>query len=403
VSKTLPEKLPDSEWNFNFVPDEEIWACLIWEYGRSTNWIHGLFPDYGSTADVVQRLRDVSGPNVPDSLTCLHRMLYELCTRNLDLMRAKKMFHGSEAAVTSKYKTIGKIGRMILTSKDHKRLLGLVGELSARQASRLIKVFRKRKIFGVQFNRIFSSYRRRVIRAEYLCPFPRTPWLALKGDDRTAMCLALRDDPGMILHLRADNSHPPPSLYAALTNEDEKRKTSSTGKAASERGIFRHFVRGPGLRDITEEILSSASDVKSVIMGLRGEIAADQGLFGVLFRINWKLNDQELMHFFQAWLKCRPLAFKSYAKHRRKTTQGPMGFEITFLNGKKIIKAQPDTALSCLGSWRKLEAAGTQKQVVAFYHPQLFGKKYQSKVSSYSRECARAEHMLDQLFPKAEN
>jgi hypothetical protein len=46
--KKMAGKLPPVEWNFESILSEELWACALWEFGRSSNQVQATLPNYGS-------------------------------------------------------------------------------------------------------------------------------------------------------------------------------------------------------------------------------------------------------------------------------------------------------------------------------------------------------------------
>jgi hypothetical protein len=360
-------KLHDADWKFDEVPDDELWACLIWEYGRSADWIYGVLPRRNRIDDA--KLGHQIG-----------------------------RFHYGDPSKALKILNNMCLWQWIWSQNSGAQKMDYFPDVPWSQLPPIVKANMQRAVDGLE-------------------PAANLPLLhkLLKKKNEDDGSGALQSA-GILEQLRAFE----PPLY---TPEEEK----FVGEPQ------RWLPGGNGLDDVTDGVIIGERFLKRLRDGMAQHVAGKitpaeaqnllqevvageisllrfrddkkltaDGYGAVAFRINWKVQNKELIQKFSEWLKDRrPAIFRDKSSGNWKKTRGPDGLELYVLRGGKKKTVHPVTALSSLGSWRKGRAAGDQKSVLALYHPLLSGKKYDSQMASYSRDSRDADFLFDQLFPKS--
>jgi hypothetical protein len=361
MKKAVPEKLPAAEWNFGDVPDDELWACLIWEYGRSADWVHGILPQHGHVdkTKVKRQIERFHSTNPSNVLKLLNEMRLQqwVWSQNHGLQQEE------------------------FFPKD-----------SWTQLPEIVRTNMRRVVAGLE-------------------PKPNLPLLdKFLRENNVNKALQIAE---ILRDIKAASDTPEEISFA---DEPQHWLPGGNGLDDVTEGVIMGERFLPRLRDGMAQVVAGKITNAEAQQQLQecnsGEIrlgllrehkeSVNAGYYAVAFRLNWHLKNCELVEKFEQWLHdYRPPKFRDKSAGNRKTTRGPHGLDLYVLRGGKKKTVQPLTALSSLGSWRKLNAAGNQKQMLTLYHPLLSGKKYDSQMASYSRDCRDTDNLFDQLFPKS--
>jgi len=348
MNKAVPEKLPKAEWNFDDVPEDELWACLIWEYGRTSGkkpaWIHRR-----ARVSVIER----KPAPPPPAVTLLARMLHQ----QFEFVNCAKVPFKNFFPDTP-WLSLPPLTR----------------------ANMALVVFDQPLISNLE--RIHKILR------DHSLP-PKVPKTKREEERRRA---AFSCD---VLEMAAETGK---AQHWLSVHSGASRDTVEPTNKPAEESALKYLPLGvTGFDDISEAVIHD----RLCLRYFREDVdARAQGIYAAAFRINWNLGRTKLVKKFNEWLDDQP----EFSKYDGKSwpRPGPEGIVLSVDNGEKMTKTNPRTALGYLGTLRAKEAYGDWKSclrhICSDFHDEVFNLKSAS-VGGIDA-CSFARQIRDQLFPK---
>jgi hypothetical protein len=373
-SQAGPQRLPDEEWNFTTVADEDLWACLIWEYGRSADWIHGILPQRSHTNDA-------------------------------EVGSQIGRFHYSNPSKTLKILNEMRLWQWMWSQNNGLQQVEFFPAVPWSQLPPIVRANMRRAVDGLE-------------------PAADLPLLhkllsKKKDDDGSGALQAAK----IMTQLRI--IEPPLDTLEEKTFLGEPQHWLPGGNGFDDvtDGVITGERFLQRLRDGMAQYLTgkiTPAEAQNLLQAVvAGEISLwrfredkqlnDEGYSAVAFRLNWNLKNRELMEKFEQWLRGRrPRRFHDQASGNRTITRGPRGIKLCVRRGKnKSDPIEPWKALKVLGVWRGkqgLEKHGIRDWTSYFetYDPDFHNPDF--KIKSAQTEASESRNftrqIFRQLFPK---
>jgi hypothetical protein len=374
MKKVVPEKLPEADWNFAAVADDELWACLIWEYGRSADWVHGILPQRGHINDAK-------------------------------VGRQIGRFHYSNPSKAHKLLNKMRLWQWIWNQNNGVQKVEFFPDIPWSQLPPIVRANMRRAVEGLE-------------------PAANLPLLHKLLRKKT------RDDGSAALQMaeimeQLRSMEPPPDSAEERDFSGEPQKWLPGGNGLDD--VTGGVITGERflqcLRDAMTRVIAgkiTPAEAQNLLQQVvAGEISlsrfrddrklTDDGYSAVAFRLNWNLKNRELLEKFEQWLHDhRPPKFRDQASGNRTITRGPRGIKLCVRRGKnKPDPIEPLKALKVLGVWRgkqSLEKQGIRDWTSYFetYDPDFSGRDF--KIKSAQTEASEfrnfTRQIFRQLFPK---
>ena len=348
MKKIVPEKLSAAEWNFNSVPDDELWACLIWEYGR----IFGKKPAWIHRRARVSVIESKPTPP-PPAVTLLARMLHQQfefvnCARvpfrnffpDTSWLSLPPLTRANMALVVFDQPLISNLGRIHKILRDHSL------------PPKVPKTKREKENLRAALSQDMLDLTAETGKAQH--------WLSVHS---------------MVSRVAAEPTNKP-----------------------TEESALKYLPLGvTGFDDISEAVIHD----RLWLRYFREDVGAQaKGMYAAAFRMNWNLGRAKIVEKLNEWLDNQP-EFRRY-DGKRIPMPGPEGIVLHVRKGKKVWRADPRTALRHVDILRAKETYGDWKSCLRHrcsdFHDEVFNLK--SAMAEGSEACRFARQICDQLFPK---
>jgi hypothetical protein len=362
-----PKRLPDEEWNFTAVADEELWACLIWEYGRSADWVHGILPPRNHIdAEVGRQIGRFHCGNPSKALKILNEMrLWQWMWNQNNGLQQVEFF---PAVPWSQLPPI-------VRANMRRAVDGLEPAANLPLLHKLLKKKKEDDGSGaIQMVEIMEQLRA-------IEPPLDTP------EEETFL--------GEPQHWLPGGNGLDDVTEGVITGERFLKRL---------RDGMAQYVAGKITPAEAQNLLQQVVAGEISLLRFRDDRKlADDGYGAVAFRLNWNLKNRELVEKFEQWLHDhRPPKFRDQASGNRKITRGPRGIKLCVRWGKnKPDPIEPRKALKVLGVWRgkqSLEKQGIRDWTSYFetYDPDFYDRDF--KIKSAQTEASEFRNFTRQIF-----